>query len=63
MIACLHHGELISIFFILQILAYVSQAYNIVLPEGLVDHETVTLDEASLLNYHFVSFWKHLMRP
>ncbi|XP_071920932.1 chorismate synthase 2, chloroplastic-like isoform X1 [Coffea arabica] len=28
-----------------EILAYVSQAYNIVLPEGLVDHETVTLDE------------------
>ncbi|XP_024970593.1 chorismate synthase 1, chloroplastic [Cynara cardunculus var. scolymus] len=28
-----------------EILAYVSQAHKIVLPEGLVDHETLTLDQ------------------
>ncbi|GAB2215492.1 hypothetical protein Droror1_Dr00019879 [Drosera rotundifolia] len=28
-----------------EILAYVSQVYKVVLPEGLVDHETLTLDQ------------------
>ncbi|XP_073126177.1 chorismate synthase 2, chloroplastic-like [Henckelia pumila] len=28
-----------------EIFAYVSQVHNVVLPEGLVDHETVTLDQ------------------
>ena len=28
-----------------QILAYVSQVHKVVLPEGVVDNETVTLDE------------------
>ncbi|XP_042445243.1 chorismate synthase, chloroplastic-like [Zingiber officinale] len=28
-----------------EILAYVSQVHKVVLPEGVVDHETVTLDQ------------------
>lgn len=34
---------------LLQIIAYVSQVHNVVLPEDLIDHETVNLDQVSIL--------------
>lgn len=42
-----------------QILAYVSQVHKVVLPEGVVDNESLTLDQVcdfSLLfnSYHFL---------
>lgn len=39
----------ISSCFLLQILAYVSQVHNVVLPENLVDHDTVTLDQVQII--------------
>lgn len=39
----------------LQILAYVSQVHGVVLPDGVVDHETLTLDQVCLFNICSVS--------
>ena len=35
-----------------QVFAYVSQAHKVVLPEGLVDHETLTLEQVVFLYYY-----------
>lgn len=41
---------LVSDFFLcLQILAYVSQVHHVVLPEDLVDHENLTLEQVQIL--------------
>lgn len=45
-----------SLHFELQILAYVSQVHGVILPDGLVDHETVTLDQVHLSNIFSFSF-------
>lgn len=37
---------------VLQIIAYVSQVHNVVLPEDLIDHETMTLDQVSITLIH-----------
>lgn len=37
---------------VLQIIAYVSQVHNVVLPEDLVDHETVTLEQVNITLIH-----------
>ena len=39
---------------IFQILAYVSQVHKIVLPEDLIDHDTLTLDQVLKLIFIFM---------
>lgn len=40
-----------------QILAYVSQAHTVVLPENLVDHKTFTLEQVYFLIILRFCFW------
>ncbi|KAJ1379523.1 Chorismate synthase [Sesbania bispinosa] len=43
---CIDHWvDIPSLLIIYKILAYVSQVHNIVLPEDLIDHDTLTLDQ------------------
>lgn len=37
---------------VLQIIAYVSQVHKVILPEGLVDHDTVSLDQVNITSNH-----------
>lgn len=44
---------------VLQIIAYVSQVHKVILPEGLVDHETVALDQVNITSNHVSSAYFH----